>query len=239
MATVATTAKPYVAAAGPPAAVTTAAASQHRGADDSYAHQDPLTTNPVGHRREKRCEQRRGSHAGGRDGADRGNATVAERHDAERDHERALARPHRSERDLGTAQRPAVRHLAERARPIAEPRRDTSPHGATMSKRRRHEKVAHPEAHLSTRRRVGRGAVPAAAGFESRRLPLQPCIDAASDGPSDPGQVHFAGGRMTWLESRTMQTPWSGLGPRRNLAVTCPRQLDPSGCSSAPPRTLR
>ena len=128
MATVATTAKPYVAAAGPPAAVTTAAASQHRGADDSDAGQDPLTTNPVGHRREERCEQRCGSHAGGRDGADRGNATVAERHDTERDHERALARPHRSERDLGAAERPAVRHLAERARPIAEPRRETSHH---------------------------------------------------------------------------------------------------------------
>ena len=108
--------------------------SQHRGADDADADQDPLATNPVGHRREERCEQRRGSHAGGRDGADRGNATVAERHDTERDHERALARPHRSERDLGAAQRPAVRHLAERARPIAEPRRETSHHDATIAK---------------------------------------------------------------------------------------------------------
>jgi hypothetical protein len=71
---------------------------------------------------------------GGRDRADRGNATVAERHDTEREHECALARPHRSERDLSTEERSAVRHLAERARPSPEPRRDTSAHGATNAK---------------------------------------------------------------------------------------------------------
>ena len=56
-ATVATTAKPYVAAGGPPAAVTAAAHAQHRGADDADAGQDPLATNPVGHRREERRER--------------------------------------------------------------------------------------------------------------------------------------------------------------------------------------
>ena len=86
--------------------------SEHRGADDSDVGQHPLTTNPVGHRREEWGQQGRGRHAGGRDGADRRNATIAERDDTERNHERALARPHRSERDLGTAERSAVRHLA-------------------------------------------------------------------------------------------------------------------------------
>ena len=126
MATVATTAKPYVAAAGPPAAVTTAAQPSIAARTHADPGQDPLATNPVGHRREERREQRRGGHAGGGDGADRGDATGAERHDAERDHERALARPHRGERDLGAAERPAVRRLAERARPIAESQREAS-----------------------------------------------------------------------------------------------------------------
>ena len=50
-------------------------------------------------------------------------------------HERALARPHRTERDPGAAERPAVRHLFERARPVADPRRETTQHGATISER--------------------------------------------------------------------------------------------------------
>jgi hypothetical protein len=135
MATVATTAKPYVAAAGAPGGRHHRSTSQRRGADDSDAGQYTLTTNPVGHRREERRQQGRGRHAGCRDGADRRDATVAERHDSERNHERALAGPHHSERGLGTAKRPAVRHLAERARPSAEPRRDTNHHDATISKR--------------------------------------------------------------------------------------------------------
>ena len=120
-ATVATTAKPYVAAGGPPVAGHHRGTCQHRGADDSDAGQHPLTANPVGHRREERRQKRRSRHADRRDDADRRDAAVAERHDGERDHERALARPHRGERDLGAAQRPAV-HRLERARPGAEPR---------------------------------------------------------------------------------------------------------------------
>src|SRR5205085_944615 len=86
-------------------------------------------------RREERRQQRRGHHAGGRDGAHRGNATVAERQDTERDHERGLARPHRSERDLGAAERPTRRPLASRPRPIAEPQRETTRHDATIASR--------------------------------------------------------------------------------------------------------
>ena len=99
---------------------------QHRGAHDSDADQDSLTTNPVSHGRQERRQQRRERHSGGRDGANRRNAAVVERHDGERNHERALARPHRSERELGLAERPAVRHIFECAHPIAEPRGETS-----------------------------------------------------------------------------------------------------------------
>ena len=106
-ATVATTARPYVTAVGPPAAVTTAARAQRRGADQADAGQDPLTAHPVGHRREQRRQQRRRSHARARDDADRYDATVAERHDGEPDHEGALARPHRTERELRAADRRA------------------------------------------------------------------------------------------------------------------------------------
>ena len=184
MATVARTAKPYVAAGGRHHGGT----SQHRGADDSYVCQDPLTTNPVGHRREERRQQRRRRHAGGRDGADRRYATVAERHDTERNHERALARPHRSERDLGTAERSAVRHLTERARPIAEPRRDTSSHDATISKR------LHPGTRTSPSARPNLSSPPPGTRVNQRtslthiphRAPPYQCATATAWGFSRP-----------------------------------------------------
>ena len=93
-------------------------ASERHGADQADAREDPLTANPVGQRRKERREQRCGRHTRGGDDADRRNATVAEGHDAERDHESALAGPHRSERDLGAAERTAVRHISERARNV-------------------------------------------------------------------------------------------------------------------------
>ena len=122
MATVATTARPYVAAAGPSAAVTAAAPPS------IAARTMPTQTRTRSRRTRSAIVARNGASSAAAamraagDGADRGDAAVAERHDAERDHERALARPHRRERDLGAAERPAVRTLSERARPVAEPR---------------------------------------------------------------------------------------------------------------------
>src|SRR5439155_21282682 len=49
------------------------------------------------------------------------------------DHEGALARPHQTERDLGAAERPTVHHFSDRARPVADPRRETAHHGATIA----------------------------------------------------------------------------------------------------------
>ena len=87
-------------------------AAQRRGADQADARQDPFAAHPVGHRREPRRQERRRGHAGGRDDPDRSHAAGAERHDAEGDHERALARPDRAERDLRAADRPAPGHCA-------------------------------------------------------------------------------------------------------------------------------
>ncbi len=55
-ATVATTANPYVAAAGPPVPVTAAAPASIAARDYADGAQHSLAANPVGPRREKRCQ---------------------------------------------------------------------------------------------------------------------------------------------------------------------------------------
>ncbi len=134
-ATVATTARPYVAAAGPSAAVMAAAQPSVAARMNADAGEHPLPAHPVREGREERCQQRRGGHARAGDDAERDKPAVAERHDAERHHERALGRPHQPERGLGAAERPAGRTLSQRARPVADPRRVTTQHGATIAER--------------------------------------------------------------------------------------------------------
>ncbi len=106
---------------------------EHHRADDADRDQHVLPARPVGHRREERRQQGRGGHPGGGDGADRRDAAGPEREDAERDHERALARPHHAEGDLRAAQWPAVRRLAERVRPVVQSCRQPRRHGATIA----------------------------------------------------------------------------------------------------------
>ena len=112
-------------------------ASQRRGADKTDACENPLTAHTIGHGRKQRRQHRRRNHSGAGDDADRHNPTVAESQNAQPDHEGALARPHRTERELSATERSALRNLCKRVGRGADPRRETTHHGATIPNRRR------------------------------------------------------------------------------------------------------
>jgi hypothetical protein len=81
-----------------------------------------------------------------------------------------------------------VRHLAERARPSAEPRRDTSPHDATIAKR----------LHPGTRSRPPRGpSFQSAAGYP-RPPERERRVAPPSSWPCDPSIAMAVGSGFLW-----------------------------------------
>ena len=130
--------------------------AERHGADQADPGQDPLTSHPVGHRREQRCEERRRSHARPGDDADRSTPPSRNARTAIPTM-KALSLAHIAPNEtLRAPDRPARGDVVERARPDAHPR-ETSRHGAN-----------YPMLTRASRDRVGR-VVPRSTGrFDSR-----------------------------------------------------------------------